>query len=238
VPKPIDWTRLTDDPNDTAAKDGIREYLLAARRVRVDLDLLEFTESAVEGKSVLDIGVVSHSARYFDQPGWRHGRIARRARRCLGLDILEPLVKELNARGYDVRCVDATSDIDLGERFEVVFVGDVLEHVSDATKLLAFAARHLAADGRIYATTPNPFSRKFYRRFRRDGTAIVNLDHVGWITPTQALEIGRRAGVGLRAYHLVKKLSPLQRAVKRFAWRVEPVEYSFPDFVYEFARDD
>jgi 2-polyprenyl-3-methyl-5-hydroxy-6-metoxy-1,4-benzoquinol methylase len=238
VPKSIDWSRLTDDPNNAAAKDAILEYLLAVRRVRVDLDLLEFTESVVEGKSVLDIGVVSHSARYFDQPGWRHGRIASHARRCLGLDILESMVKELNARGFDVRCVDATSDVDLGERFEVVFIGDVLEHVNDTTRLLAFAARHLATGGRIYATTPNPFSRKFFRRFRRDGTAIVNLDHMCWITPTQALEIGRRAGISLRTYHLVKKLSPLQRAVKYFAWRVEPVEYSFPDFVFEYARDD
>lgn len=236
--KPIDWTRLTDDPNDAAAKEAVRDYLLAVRRVHVNVDLLEFIETLVAGKSVLDIGVVSHSARYFDQPDWRHGRIAKRARRCVGVDILEGLVAELNSRGFEVVCADATSDRDLGERFEVVFIGDVLEHVNDTTRLLAFAARHLAAGGRIYATTPNPFSRKFYRRFRRDGTAIVNLDHMCWITPTQALEIGRRAGVGLAAYHLIKKFSPIGRAIKQVAWRAGPSEYSFPDFVFEFAPNE
>jgi len=231
----IDWTRLTDDPNNPAAKAAVRDYLLSVRCVHTDLDLLEFIESLVAGKSVLDIGVVQHSARYFDQPGWRHGRIARRARRCLGVDIIEPLVKELNARGYEVVCADATSDQDLGERFDVVFIGDVLEHVNDPTRLLRFGARHLSSGGRVYATTPNPFSRKFYRRFRREGTVMVNLDHVCWITPTQALEIGRRAGIPLSAYHLVKRYTKNALALRRFAWRFAPLEWSFPDFLYEFG---
>jgi 2-polyprenyl-3-methyl-5-hydroxy-6-metoxy-1,4-benzoquinol methylase len=230
----VDWTRISDDPNNGAAKKAVLDYLLAARRVHTDAGLDEFIDALVEGKSVLDIGVAAHAARYLDQPGFRHARIARRARRCVGLDVLEPLVKELNARGFNVVCADATSDADLGERFELVFIGDVLEHVNDTTALLRFAARHLAAGGRVFATTPNPFSRKFYRGFRRDGTAIVNLDHICWITPTQALEIARRAGIELAAYHLVKRYSPAAAALHRLAWRLAPVEWSFPDFVYEF----
>jgi SAM-dependent methyltransferase len=231
----IDWTRLTDDPNDPAAKRAVHEYLVGARRVHTDSGLLEFIDSLVAGKSVLDVGVVSHSARYFDRADWRHGRIASKARRCVGVDIIAPLVDELKARGFEVVCVDATSDADLGQRFEVAFLGDILEHVNDTTRLVRFAARHLEPNGRIFASTPNPFSRKFLRRFRRDGLALTNLDHVAWITPTQALEIGRRAGVRLIAYHLVKKFSPAKRALKRLAWALAPLEYSFPDFVYEFA---
>jgi len=205
------------------------------RRVHTDVGLLEFIESLVAGRSVLDIGVVSHSARYLDQPEWRHGRIVKHAHRCVGVDILEELVTELNARGFNVVCADATSDADLGERFEVAFIGDVLEHVNDPTRLLRFAARHLERGGRIFASTPNPFSRKFYRRFRRDGTVIANLDHVGWITPTQALELGRRAGIALAAYHLVKRYSPAQLALHRLVWSFQPLEWSFPDFIYEFS---
>lgn len=235
APAAPDWTRLSDDPNNRDAQRAVQRYLGSVRQVHTDSGLLEFIEQCVAQRSVLDIGVVSHSARYFDQPDWRHGRIARRARRCVGIDILAPLVAELNQRGFHVLCVDATSGADIGERFERVFIGDVLEHVDDAVALLRFAARHLEAGGRVYATTPNPFSRKFWRRFRRDGTAIVNLDHVAWITPTQAMEIGRRAGLALSAYHLIKRFSPLRLLLKRLAWRFAPLEYSFPDFVYEFA---
>jgi SAM-dependent methyltransferase len=230
----VDWTTLTDDPNNGPAKKAVRDYLLGVRRVHTGVELIDFIESLADGKSVLDIGVVSHSARYFEQPDWRHGRIAKRAKRCVGVDILEPLVKELNARGFNVVVADATSGADLGERFELVFIGDVLEHVDNTSALLRFAARHLAPGGRVFATTPNPFSRKFYRRFRRDGTSIVNLDHLCWITPTQALEIARRAGIQLAAYHLVKRYSPAALALRRLAWRFRPLEWSFPDFVYEF----
>ena len=231
----IDWTRLTDDPNNRAAKEQVRRYLLSVRRLHTDVGLLEFIEKLVEGKSVLDVGVAAHSARYLDQDEWRHGRIARRARRTLGIDVLAPLVEELKARGFDVRVADATSEQDLGERFELVFLGDVLEHVDSPVRLLRFAARHLAPGGRVYASTPNPFSRKFYRQFRRDGTPVVNLDHVCWVTPTQALELARRAGLALAAYHLVKPLGARQRALRELAWKFLPLEWSCPDYIYEFA---
>ncbi|HNI73341.1 MAG TPA: hypothetical protein PLX65_07410, partial [Accumulibacter sp.] len=102
---------------------------------------------------------------------------------------------------------------------------------------LAFAGRHLTPGGRLYATTPNPFSRKFFRQFRKsNGLLAVNLDHVAWITPTLAMEIARRAAMTLEAYHLVKRFSPLTRRIKSVAWFFEPPEYSFPDYVYEFSN--
>lgn len=236
---PLDWTTVSDDPNNRDAKSAVRAWLKSAQRVHTGNDLLGHIETLVQGKRVLDIGVVSHSARYFDLPDWRHGRIHRAAGYCVGIDILEPLVAELNQRGFNVRCVDATSEADLGERFDVVFIGDVVEHVDNAVLLLKFAARHLAPGGRLFVTTPNPFSRKFFRQFKRDGVMVVNLDHVAWITPTLAMELARRAGIALTAYHLVKRFTPLALAVKRLVgWRLEPPEFSFPDYLYEFARKD
>jgi len=232
----LDWTSVSDDPNSAAAKTAVREWLAQARRLHLDCDVLGLAETLVRGKRVLDIGVVSHSARYFDQAGWRHGRIARAASYCLGLDILAPLVEELRGRGFNVRCVDATSDADLGERFEIVFAGDVIEHVDNAVALLRFSGRHLAPGGRLYVTTPNPFSRKFFRQFRREGVMVTNLDHVAWISPTMALELGRRAGVRLEAYHLAKPYDGVNRALHQFLWKFAPAEYAFAEFVYEFSR--
>lgn len=233
----FDWTRISDDPNNRAAKAEVRALLPLLRQVHTDTDLTGFVVRAVAGKRVLDIGVVSHSARYFDEPGWRHGRIHRAAGYCLGLDILEPLVAELNQRGFNVRCVDATSELDLGERFDAIFIGDVMEHVDNPSALLRFAKRHLASEGRIFAATPNPFSRKFVRQFLRQGVVVVNLDHMAWFTPTMALEISRRIGLRLAAYHLVKPVGGIGGAIKKLAWRlgVSPVEYSFPDYLFEFS---
>lgn len=232
-----DWTKFSDDPNNKEAKAAVRAWLPTARKIHTNVGLLTFIENLVVGQNVLDIGIVSHSARYFDLDDWRHGRIAKLAHSCLGLDILAPLIDELKTRGFNVACVDATSDVDLGSRYDVVFIGDVIEHVNSPRDLLAFAGRHLSKEGRLYVTTPNPFARKFFRQFKRDrGSLVVNLDHVAWITPTQAMELARRAGLVLVAYHLVKEINPLQRVLKRFVWKSYPPEYSFPDFVYEFAR--
>lgn len=237
--KPLDWTSVSDDPNNREAKAAVRTWLRAVRQVHTDSDLLDHIEGLVRDKRVLDIGVVSHSARYFDRLDWRHGRIHKAAAYCVGIDILEPLVAELNSRGFNVLCMDATSEADLGERFDVVFIGDVVEHVDNPVLLLKFAARHLATGGRLFVTTPNPFSRKFFRQFRNEGVMVVNLDHIAWITPTLAMELARRADIALAAYHLVKRFAPFALFVKRLiGWRMEPVEYSFPDFLYEFVRRD
>lgn len=235
-----DWTRLSDDPNHRQAKAAVRALLPRLRKVHTDTDLTGFVAAASQGRRVLDIGVVSHSARYFDDPDWRHRRIRAAAGYCLGLDILEPLVNELNARGFNVRCVDATSDADLGERFEVVFIGDVIEHVENPAALLRFARRHVAPGGRILVATPNPFSRKFVRQFFRQGVMVVNLDHLAWFTPTMALELARRTGLRFSAYHLVKPIGAAAMALKRLAFRLrlQPVEYSFPDHLFEFSLPD
>jgi 2-polyprenyl-3-methyl-5-hydroxy-6-metoxy-1,4-benzoquinol methylase len=69
-------------------------------------------------------------------------------------------VNELNDRGFNIRCVGATSDADLGERFELVSIGAVLQQVENPSALLRFAPRHVARGSKILAATPNPFSRK------------------------------------------------------------------------------
>lgn len=230
----FDWTRLTDDPNDSETKRLVKRRMRASRQIHMGMDLTDYVLAAAAGKRVLDVGVVSHAARYIRDPNWRHGKIRRVAARCVGVDVIEPLVRDLQAQGYDVRCVDATSEADLGERFELVFAGDVIEHVDNAVSLLRFAKRHLAPGGRVLVTTPNPFSRKFYRRFRHEGVAMINLDHVAWYTPTMALELGRRARLPLYAYHLIKPIARWKQPLKRFGWRFVPPEYTFGDFLFEF----
>jgi SAM-dependent methyltransferase len=231
----MDWTKLTDDPNNREAKAAVNTYLLDRRQIHLDTNLLGFVVNRARDKRVLDVGMVAHSPRYMRMEDWRHGQICQVADHCVGVDILEPLVDELRGRGFDVRCIDATSDADLGERFDLVFLGDVIEHVDNPVALLQFAKRHLAKDGRILVATPNPFSRKFFRKFLKEDAILVNLDHITWFTPTMALELCRRTGLLFHAYHLVKPVSGFSRLWKYLTWRFTPVEYSFPDYIFEFS---
>lgn len=234
----LDWSTLTDDPNNSDAKRAVRTYLEEIRQLHLDVDLIDFVLREVRGKRVLDIGIISHSSEYIERSDWRHDRIVKSSSYCLGIDILEELIEELKGRGYNVRCADATSDLFLGERFDVVFIGDVVEHVANPIALIGFAKRHLAPGGKIFISTPNPFSRKFVRKFMKQGVLVTNLDHLGWIIPVNMLELARRAGARLSAYHLTKRYSPLSREIKRLGWRFQPVEYSFPDYLYELSDDE
>lgn len=200
---------LDGDPNNPEARLAASYKLKEIRQIHTNTDLIGFVLSQVAGKRVLDIGFACHTMKYADHSKWRHALISKVAEYTLGIDILAPMTQELTSRGYNVRCVDATSEEDLGERFDLVFIGDVLMHVENPSALLRFARRHCSPGGRILISTPNPFSRKFIRQFMREGVMVVCLDHVAWITPTHVMELARRTKLNLLAYHLIKPIPPL-----------------------------
>lgn len=230
----FDWTSISDDPNNKIAKNKVKELLVAFRYMHTNISLTGFVSNQVKGKRLLDIGVVSHSARYIIEDGWRHGKLNQSASYCVGIDILESLVNDLNNKGYNIRCVDATSEVDLGEKFDVVFIGDVIEHVENPANLLRFAKRHLSNTGKILVATPNPLSRKFVKQFFKNKSVIVNLDHLAWFTPTMALELARRTDLVFSGYHLIKPFSKFKARLYSLLWKWIVPDYSFPDYLYEF----
>lgn len=160
----------------------------------------DFLRQELCGTRVLDIGCAEHDPSHWQRPGWLHARIAGWASRVVGIDILPDAVEALAAAGWDVRCIDATSGEDLGERFDRVMLGDVLEHVDDPVALLRFAARHLRRGGRAIVRTPNPFWWRYAARAAFHGLMVENAEHVAWFTPGNALELAERSGLRLTSY--------------------------------------
>lgn len=197
------WSEVSRNPIDPAAIEHVRRLMETRYRGAV-LDYPEFWKSAISGKSLLDIGVVEHALELTHRKGWRHAIFRDHASRCVGIDILEHEVAELKKLGFDIRLCDATSDEDLGERFDVVYIGDVIEHVNDPVKLVRFAGRHLSSNGKVHVTTPCPFWWQNIRHMIAGHTYVGNVDHLRWVTPANALEIGHRAGVPLTEYRTVE----------------------------------
>jgi SAM-dependent methyltransferase len=194
------WRDVGNDPNSTTVRAFLQAQLTDAYGPRVE-SFQSFVADFVRDRSVLDIGVVGHVVERSGNEDFRHGFIKKLASQLVGIDILAEPVNHLKSLGYDARVVDATSDTDMGDRFERVVVGDVIEHVDDPVKLVRFAARHLAPGGRILCTTPNPLYVGYLVEMFRHGMVIENAEHVNFIIPSNALEIAYRADTKLVAVH-------------------------------------
>jgi len=197
------WHQLTTDPNSTAAHRYRDSALTAARRPPVR-DRVEYLQSLARGKRVLDVGVVDHDASKEAGGKWLHRAVSSVASYCLGLDVLEGDVKKLQAAGYNVRVGDVTTER-LDEQFDVMIVGEVIEHLNSPGALFEAAARTLSPGGLLVITTPNPYYIARVRRKLADfATDPDSVDHVTLLVPSGVAEMAERAGLRLHQYRGVE----------------------------------
>jgi len=208
----FDWHDFHADPSSIEVKRALRDHLRVLDKGAV-ADRNALIDAFVDRRTVLDVGVVAHSMANVNSSEWLHGRIRKRARVCLGIDVLEEQVRLLSARGYRVACVDAASEVDLGERFERVVLGEIMEHVDNPVRLLQFARRHLVSGGEIFASTPNCFYVAHILESLKFNSTTQNAEHVGFIPPSAALELGRRAGLEL---HKIKRVAVDPKTLSRW----------------------
>lgn len=233
------WKDISRNPVSLEVHKFLLEEL-RQKKVITNTSYEDFLQKFVDGHSVLDIGVVDHDISHIQSDSWKHRKLKKFAKNIVGVDILEEEISLLNKMGFDVRLVDATSKADLGEKFERVVIGDVIEHVSNPVALLEFASRHLTngGGGQIMVSTPNPFSIHFILRAIREGTFIANAEHISWITPTNALEIANRAGIYLKNYYIFQPSSLAKRLIKKILKIVlrEDNEIYAGGYVYIFSK--
>lgn len=239
----FDWRKLSKDPTNTGAMKKLDQFLDSITRIeqtsRAEM-LLDFCRN----HDVLDIGAAEHDPSFYSSDGWEHGQIKKVAKRVVAAEINQDLCAHYISKGFDFRCVDATSDTDLGERFDRVFAGDVIEHVNDPTALLRFIRRHLKDGGRALLTTPNPFAPRFMMHRRRDGTRYVmaNLEHTTWLSLSNIHELCWRSGMEMQAIRWPMYKKPktgMDRtfaiAAKRLQLAVAPLEKAFHEYAIEIS---
>lgn len=181
--------------NDVNDIEKVRTFLLSKRFIDRKRIIEEYLAAEVKGKKVLDVGVCEHSVEQIENDYWQHKHIVENARYCLGIDNDAALVKYVKRKGYNVLVCDATSKVDLGERFDVVLLGSIIEHVDNPVNLLKFAKRHLKKNGKIIVGTANPMSWRWFQRTIDQETIVCNLEHVSWLSPSNIFELSRRAGL-------------------------------------------
>lgn len=225
----MDWTKISSDPNNREAMQAVHNHLLSIRVVRDAYVYIDWLADKVNNKTCLDIGAVEHDLSYVEKDTWKHKRLLQSASKVVGIDIIEEYVRVLNERGYDVRLCDATGDEFIGEKFDVVVIGDVLEHVTNPAGLIRFALRHLNENGEIIVKTPNPHYKSCIKSFIKK-RYYINLDHVAWYSPNHVLELSRRIGCVLKSYTVdYTEIKPWYRRY------VNP-EFFSQDYVFIFTH--
>jgi 2-polyprenyl-3-methyl-5-hydroxy-6-metoxy-1,4-benzoquinol methylase len=157
-----------------------------------------------KGKRVLDIGVVEHQKSASLTDTWLHKHICSVAASCLGIDILEDEVRLLNEGGYNVIVHDITRN-SLSQRFDIIIIGDVIEHLNDPGSLFKHISQMLEPNGRIIISTPNPWYANALLKNIFEGQPFTDsADHVAWFDAGTLCELASRFSLVLDKYSGIK----------------------------------
>ncbi len=140
----------------------------------------------IKNKDVLDIGCVEHTLNVKHKERiWVHDFLKEHARYVTGIDIQQKDIETLQSQGYDVSCQNA-ENFHFEKKFEVIFAGELIEHLNNPGLFLENCRQHLTENGMLIVTTPNAFSITRFLHILKDGTndPVVNDEHAYWFSPT------------------------------------------------------
>jgi SAM-dependent methyltransferase len=174
---------------------------------------LEIIREFCRGKVVLDIGCVHHDIENADNETWLHKAVVEVAADTLGVDYLEEEVAALVKRGYKMAVGDVNKKLKIDRKFDVIVVGNLIEHLSNFEGLLNNLRRLLKPEGVVLISTANPFYREqyFYSALKND--IIVNPEHTCWIDPVTLDQLCQRFGLVTDEVRWVKEAWSLSKTI-------------------------
>jgi len=121
---------------------------------------------------VLDVGFWGQGVRE-GSPQWPHALLKRRTKEVYGIDI------DMNdTYSTDPHYLKSSAEVfDFPVKFDLVFAGDIIEHLSNPGLFLASCKRNLASGGRLIITTPNAFNLFNLAEKLTKSEPTVNADH-------------------------------------------------------------
>lgn len=150
----------------------------------------------VKCRSVLDAGSIGHS--YVGRGGyktWNFAVLQEHATKVKGFDLLAQDVALARADGFDIDVGDAETYL-APQPYEVLFAGDLIEHLSNPGRFLDCSYKNLVDGGLLVLSTPNTYSFAKLARvvLRRTNEPPVNPEHTCYFTPQTLRQLVVRHG--------------------------------------------
>ncbi len=124
---------------------------------------------------VLDVGFFGQGVQETN-PNWGHRLLRERAKEVFGVD-LQPY-RPAESERVTFYHQESAENFSFEEKFDVIYAGDLIEHLSNPGLFLATCKKHLGPDGKLVITTPNCFNLfNLAGKLTRD-EPVVNHDHV------------------------------------------------------------
>lgn len=139
-------------------------------------DRFKLIKRLIKNKKVLDIGCVQHNAYMENNKNWIHKKIRKYAKSLTGVGFEKKEVEILRKKGYNIKYGDFET-IDLKEKFEVIFAGNLIEHLFNQGLFLDNVNKHLEKEGTFILTTINCFGIRNFIWSILKGKVPVNVTH-------------------------------------------------------------
>lgn len=121
---------------------------------------------------VLDVGFWGQGVTSTDE-NWPHRLIKQKAKEVYGLDL--DFAKEFEGNDHYFKM--SAESFSIPVHFDVIFAGDLIEHLSNPGLFLDSCSKHLKPGGKLVMTTPNCFSFFSLTEKITKTEPTVNRDH-------------------------------------------------------------
>lgn len=145
-------------------------------------DKFEMVASYCKGKEVLDIGCVEELSDFSPEriSKTQHFALKKVASRLVGIDLEEKGVNAFKEMGFECySCLAENAHLLKIGQYDVILIGDIIEHIPDPHSFLIGIRPLLRNDGVVLCTTPNALSYS-NALFVLAGKRLTRYQHVCW----------------------------------------------------------
>lgn len=197
------WSDISANPDDSLVLRWRQTRVVDTHSANV-ATLAEFVGLELADLRALDFGYANHSSMTADiAKASTHSLVVQASAEVVGVDLVKSDSEAFPGVSYV--CADLLQGGDpaaaVGEAFDAVFAGAVLEHLSSPIRLMELACKLLSdhEEAKLVITVPNPLwlIGLYDMAYPSPQGSSLNVDHVGLQYAGALAEIAERGGMEL-----------------------------------------